>query len=1278
MSNYYSLYNICEYINGDDKNHASVSNRMSNQLKIAENDSKKAILPFSDYFAEDNSDYDYVIGDFDYNALIGINDNLADNYFNINIVNKYKIELNIEDIKNCYTFKKEKADEKVKVNENYLYRTGNGIELQTNNSLAYGTVCKNMSRLFPVRTDYNNIKDDNIKLLHRLKSKTDVETKIDEEEGLILVSIRVILPTKKDNNDITNTNYILGIGYIFQSCNNSDRFFYYERKRVKTEYFNINFPIQYSNIYGQVRLKNDSENYLIKYVHGIGGVTYQTYCPLLLNLNTTDKANEYKTKEEFNDKFSNILLGIKSKDEITVAEQEKELALEQINEVKAVAGIINKADNLNAYEWDYNNVKYEFKNNKNINLSIEDEKKIFSHAKPSKVDIKSITKESKEKGTKLINVKLINIKCNIFKASYLEKSCCWVVLNPVSDDTKSMSNFSKSKNGIIFSYGDTDYLYFNKFYFNNSEKVENEKNKFKIPYSVGSSAPVLDVEAYGDEIESFEIDCVDKRSSDRELVKVLDKIYDNKKDYDKQEGFFKYEISRLDSNKEPEDSTTGKSRAEIENFIKSWSCKIDTGNLKEQYGYDIDRYYDMFSGMTPYVKLGFANKSSENIVWNYIDSVYSPFIQSLSIKDNGVKTITLKLYDKDFASYNKLSFETIDAEYLHPNDKGRTNAIYSLEDLLRKSLKSENFDSKNGNKEDRQTYENKDEQLIDEFLKIEKSQTNLTANLSVRFGYCDYNQPLTATETKIDNKGNVKENSIKEDSGDDSLTNYFKQKGSTQRNNRWWSFTDAETKTYPITFEDKLIKGDKIEHNGGKQINNKESTTGIYREKQINSTVDQTTSMSQEIEFMITGFKTTLQNNGLVYEITAIEQKDCEIIGNRFLQRFAVIKSFPNDVLYMLMHIFNETTGGANVDSSKVKILLGLDEEYAKNFGYKLVEKIDTKKLSNNKEMIELFDSDYLDTYNIKNEKDVSPEILEQITLSFGTESSFSNFIKSSEKPPLYKSISSLISEFCSACPPKKKISVKPKIYNKDGEEVNVYDQNAVSAPLSYFTVKDQKEDIVYIVLYYRNVRKPGIIRVYNWGVESPYQHCITNLSIENSNEFAILNGINCFSANDGKIRRRIGSINPKNGSDGAINANSKEVSTEDGKMVNQITYTTNASDSYDIAYSSSMYNGTIEILGDPFYMFDEYMQPCTYPILLNVLVPLNELAFTSEAEEWKRSKTVVKGGNQRLHELSGYYVIKEINHDISKSGFKTTLTVMSYPNIQNDVLINGDTLQMR
>lgn len=1269
---YIPLYNIGYNINdkGQDQAASDTSyNKIKNQEIKAKEDPKIAITPLNNEFFVEDSSFDCVIGDLDTSSLSSIYqpDNFKisnDERFikNKSVTTREIFSLNYGGVDKTYDY-------------NYLRNKNGKNNFYCFFGSPYEHICiatSNDIGLFPIRNNFVKIKlNDPIRILQS-RTESALTTMLINGGTLQLISVRVLLQYDQFATDIVNTNKIFGFGYVFKytTINDEEEFYYLEKRSTdKLKYFEINFPTSYSNRFCQVKLRNESDSLVA--LPGSSNKLYEQYMPI--NMQDVNKII-YRNPEEFREKFGSILLGINSQEETTQAEQEKELAVEQLNEVRAASGIINKADNLNAYKWDFINAKISFGSKKQIKLSAEDEIKIFNYSKTNNFEIINTTKESKEKGTELVRVKLNQIKCNIFKTNYFKKECYWVVLNPESDSTKKIKSFLKSKNGIIFTSNNNS-LSLNKFYFDKAE--EKEKNKFIIPYSTGSNTVTdLTVEAYGDEI-NFEIFCADQRSSDREFIKVTDVLYDKNKEYDKVESFFKYKIERLDSEKSEEnDSTTGKSRAEIEDFIKSWSCKIDTGNPNEQYGYDIDRYYDMFSGMTPYIKLGFANKNIENnTVWNYIDSVYSPFIQSLSIKDNGVKTITLKLYDKDFASYNKLSFETIDSVCLHPNDKGRTDNIYSLEDLLRKSLKSENFGR--GENAKRETYKNIDEQLIDEFLKIEKSQTNLIANLSIRFGYCDYNQPLTEIETKTDSKGNIKENSIKEDSSSDTLTDYFKKKGSTQRNNRWWNFTDTETKTYPITFEDKAIKDDKITHIGGKQINSKKSTTGIYRERQINSTIDQTTSMSQEIEFMITNFKTTLQNNGLLYEITAIEQKDCELIGNRFLQRFASIKSFPNDVLYMLMHIFNEKTNGDNVKSSNVKILLGLDEEYAKSFGYKLVEKIDTKKLANNKEMLELFDSDYLDTYNIKNEKDVSPDILEQITLSFGTESSFSNFIASSEKPPLYKSISSLISEFCSACPPKKKISVKPKIYNKDGEEVNVYDQNAVSAPLSFFTVKDQKENIVYVVLYYRNVRKPGIIRVYNWGVESPYMHCITSLSIENSNEFAILNGINCFSANDGKVRRRIGNINQKNGSNGAVNANSKEVDIESGKMVNQITYTTNASDSYDIAYSSSMYNGTIEILGDPFYVFDEYMQPCTYPILLNVLVPLNELAFTNEVEEWKKRKTVVKNGNQRLHELSGYYVIKEINHDISRSGFKTTLSVMSYPNIQNDVLV-GKGLQMK
>ena len=44
--------------------------------------------------------------------------------------------------------------------------------------------------------------------------------------------------------------------------------------------------------------------------------------------------------------------------------------------------------------------------------------------------------------------------------------------------------------------------------------------------------------------------------------------------------------------------------------------------------------------------------------------------------------------------------------------------------------------------------------------------------------------------------------------------------------------------------------------------------------------------------------------------------------------------------------------------------------------------------------------------------------------------------------------------------------------------------------------------------------------------------------------------------------------------------------------------------------------------------------------------------------------------GNQALHEASGFYVISKIIHNITTSGYTTDLELVSYPNIENDVLL--------
>ena len=109
-------------------------------------------------------------------------------------------------------------------------------------------------------------------------------------------------------------------------------------------------------------------------------------------------------------------------------------------------------------------------------------------------------------------------------------------------------------------------------------------------------------------------------------------------------------------------------------------------------------------------------------------------------------------------------------------------------------------------------------------------------------------------------------------------------------------------------------------------------------------------------------------------------------------------------------------------------------------------------------------------------------------------------------------------------------------------------------------------------------------------------------------------------------------------------------------------------------AYSSALYKGNMEILGDPFYSFDGIMQPMTYPILLNVLLPISQEYLNSNGnkdfEDYNTKIRTTDNGNIALHESSGCYVISEIEHKITPNKFTTTLGLYSYPNIQKDVLM--------
>ena len=715
--------------------------------------------------------------------------------------------------------------------------------------------------------------------------------------------------------------------------------------------------------------------------------------------------------------------------------------------------------------------------------------------------------------------------------------------------------------------------------------------------------------------------------------------------------------------------------AELE-FINFWSARRaakdgkDNSDKIEQELYGVDRYYDVYSGMTPYVEVSFRGEKlqgNKGYTWNKIDSINYPYIKSLDVDDVGVKTVELVLYDKDFGSYQ--NGITVSGKY-------NSKKIYSLETLIKQALKADLSDGKKEETEG-ETY---DEYTADEtdlksdYIKFSEYDDNINTaeNLKIRFGYCDCNQPNSGEKIK----------------------NYFSKKGSPNRTHRWYDVlnNDAE-KNFRLETEFSL-KGEQL-NKDGKMIlcNSPEEIVAtdnqedhISESEKINKGRDMTTAMSYQISYMIIGYSSTLKNNGIEYHIKAIETSNAVLHKKRFLQRYSEINGCPLECLYVLMRIFNENDNG-ELTKNAPRILLLNDMPEQATDGFNML--VDTSSM----EKSEAANFADLNTVGRNDNIEIDPTKLKKISIKLGGEESLRNYLKTKDSPPLYKSVASLLDEFCAACPPRKikrlfEGEKENKSYDNDGNEI-VKEESSISAPLRWLVARsvgeDNKADVndsnLYIILYYRMPTKLKHIREYTYGPGNPYQTVIKNISIQNKNEFAVFAGISSFVQGATGIIKS-STANPEN-----INTEGTTTATYDSSKLNAEfesgaiksatvvgSENTVTGDAYQQAYNSSMYSGSIEILGDPSLQFSTLLQPYTYPIKLDVILPRNEMELKGKnAAEMnnvnKRYGTKQNVGLSKLHETSRYYVITKIHHSLSASGFKTTLEVASYPRIEFDIL---------
>lgn len=624
------------------------------------------------------------------------------------------------------------------------------------------------------------------------------------------------------------------------------------------------------------------------------------------------------------------------------------------------------------------------------------------------------------------------------------------------------------------------------------------------------------------------------------------------------------------------------------NFLKEYDSKSGFQEFN-----DVDNYYDFYSASTPYVSLTFRYRNNKDGIQEVnINSVEYPFIKSFNCVDEGVKTFTIKLFDRDFNSLIKI---------YDNKDKSKIIGESTLEQILALSVGINNTKQKNNNEETKYslTAANYGDVVGT------KVSDDMQYNLGIIFGYSETNPKLTQENGTNYLSSNASKNGDYTYAGN---TKYYTKDKNLQRTHRWWETSVEESNDHNKTLSDRV------------------------------KSPNQTTIRTELIETLITGYQTEFSSAGIYYTIKAIETSQSELSKYKIYQRYTNIKGTPSEVLYTVMNMVNSI-----FDSKDGGIKLYIDES-CRNGKDVVIEDYEKEEESKEEDNVN----------KIQEPKQIQISLGSKDALSMYKDDDLSQGLKDkkwfeeNKKPKLYKSVLSILNDLKAVMPPKVVDSGLMKdviVTDQDGNSVKAIQKQNAYRRFTYGVQVDGKKVKVYF--YYQQPTKFERIKKYEWGPANGKHSVITNIDIKTDNEYALLTSMSTITEKGASVISRDGHET------GIIT-----------KKADYADYIAQPGDSTPLekiayAYSQALYKGSITIMGDPFYCFDKFVQPFTYPIYLDFRLPVSQ--------SWSNSSNTNKIGYS--HFMSGFYVVTKITHDINDSGFRTILEVMSYPNITNDVL---------
>ena len=626
------------------------------------------------------------------------------------------------------------------------------------------------------------------------------------------------------------------------------------------------------------------------------------------------------------------------------------------------------------------------------------------------------------------------------------------------------------------------------------------------------------------------------------------------------------------------------------NFLKKYDSKSGFQEFN-----DVDNYYDFYSASTPYVSLTFRYRNDKGGIQEVnINSVEYPFIKSFNCVDEGVKTFTIKLFDRDFNSLINI---------YDNKDKSKIIGESTLEQILALSVGINNSKQENNNEETKYSL------AAANYGDVvgTKVSDDMQFNLGIIFGYSETNPKLTQENgtNYLSDRASQDENYTKAGN-----TKYYTKDKKKQRTHRWWETSTESSESDNKTLSDR-----------------------------VNSS-NQTTIRTELVKTLITGYQTEFSSAGIYYTIKAIEVSQSELSKYKIYQRYTNIKGTPSEVLYTVMNMVNGI-----FDNEEEGIKLYIDES-CRNGKDVVIEDYEKEEESKDEDNVNKVQEPKQVQISLGS-KDALSMYQDNLSNGLKEEVSFKNV----KKPKLYKSVLSILNDLKAVMPPKVVDSGLMKdviVTDQDGNSVKAIQKQNAYRRFTY-GVQVDKDKKVKVYFYYQQPTKFERIRKYEWGPANGKHSVITNIDIKTDNEYALLTSMSTITEKSTTMQTRDGGI----------------IELKKTKREGYADYIAQPGESTPLekiayAYSQALYKGSITIMGDPFYCFDKFVQPYTYPIYLDFRLPVSQSWSNSSNTENKIGYS---------HFMSGFYVVTKITHDINDSGFRTILEVMSYPNITNDVL---------